>query len=378
MASKLTVVISQAQGKNPAKRQLEEELATRLLLEPGIDVSVVPHVYDMPADHTGFLFLRSVPGHLVLLGWLYPRALRWVLDRQGVRGQEGISLLVPDDDDGDVDEEPAEPQGIGSVNVPRRRIYTIDLRTSNQVSQYLDEIRRIRDENNQALVSLDLLGWIGGSPTQPQMERYLRADVDSGQRSDVGSPSSEINRPPSGNGELPSTRDAQRSLLDVPSAAGGLHDFTAQETGRRWYPVIDYSRCTNCMECVDFCLFGVYGVDTLDRILVEAQDNCKKGCPACSRVCPENAIIFPQHKTPAIAGAEGEVAGLKIDLSQLFGGPGKDALELAVAERDIELLRDGRSAVGMSIGIPKRQAHDQNRAKDELDLLMDSLDALEA
>ena len=76
-----------------------------------------------------------------------------------------------------------------------------------------------------------------------------------------------------------------------------------EETGRRWYPVIDYSRCTNCMECIDFCLFGVYGVDNIETILVEQPDNCRKGCPACSRVCPENAIMFPQHKTPAIAGS---------------------------------------------------------------------------
>ena len=85
--------------------------------------------------------------------------------------------------------------------------------------------------------------------------------------------------------------------------------------------MIDYSRCTNCMECLDFCLFGVYGVDKLDRILVENQDNCKKGCPACSRVCPEQAIMFPDYKTPAIAGAPvGQVSGLKIDLTKLFGG----------------------------------------------------------
>ena len=41
-----------------------------------------------------------------------------------------------------------------------------------------------------------------------------------------------------------------------------------------------------------------------ETILVEQPDNCRKGCPACSRVCPENAIIFPQHKTPAIAGLQ--------------------------------------------------------------------------
>jgi NAD-dependent dihydropyrimidine dehydrogenase PreA subunit len=132
---------------------------------------------------------------------------------------------------------------------------------------------------------------------------------------------------------------------------------------RRWYPVIDYSRCTNCMECIDFCLFGVYGVDQLDRILVEEQDNCKKGCPACSRVCPENAIIFPQHKDSAIAGADGEVGNLKIDLSKLFGATDISPLDLAVAERDAELVADGRDAVGMSVGIPKHNTRPGRRRR---------------
>lgn len=130
--------------------------------------------------------------------------------------------------------------------------------------------------------------------------------------------------------------------------------------GRRWYPVIDYSRCTNCMECIDFCLFGVYGVDRQDRILVESPDSCKKGCPACSRVCPEQAIIFPDHKTPAIAGAANERLGpRKIDLTQLFGGA--DMLRLASEERARELNQDGQ----------------KTHPKDDLDKLMDALDALD-
>ena len=93
-----------------------------------------------------------------------------------------------------------------------------------------------------------------------------------------------------------------------------------------------------------------------DRILVENQDNCKKGCPACSRVCPEQAIMFPDYKTPAIAGAPvGAIGGLKIDLTKLFGGDEKDALSQAVEERDRELVADGREAVGVSVGMPKRQ-----------------------
>jgi len=87
MAGKrITVVIAQSQGKNPAKRQLEEELAMALILDPDIDVSLVPHLYDLSADHSGTLFLKGVPGDLVVLAWLYPRATRWILDRLGVKG----------------------------------------------------------------------------------------------------------------------------------------------------------------------------------------------------------------------------------------------------------------------------------------------------
>ena len=132
------------------------------------------------------------------------------------------------------------------------------------------------------------------------------------------------------------------------------------------------------MECIDFCLFGVYGVDDNARILVDNQDNCKKGCPACSRVCPEQAIMFPDYKTPAIAGAPvGVVTGLKIDLTRLFGGDTKDALSQAVLERDRELENDGREAVGATVGMPKRQAGKVEKPKDELDSLMDALDAME-
>ena len=341
---KTTVVISQSQGKNPQKRQLEEEIAARLLMEPGIDVSLVPHLYDMQADHTGLLFLRGVSGPLVVLGWLYPRGLRWTLDRQGVKGKEGITLLVGDDEE-DTEELEPNPEAVGPRDIPNRPLYCIDLRVSSLADDYVEEVRRIARENSTQTV--DLMSFINGTPQPEQMERYLNpVPID-------GSATTET---VNGNGQLP--------IIDDP-------------TKRRWYPVIDYSRCTNCLECLDFCLFGVYGVDTLDQILVEAQDNCKKGCPACSRVCPENAIIFPQHKTPAIAGADGEVAGLKIDLSKLFGGSAGDALETAVAERDAELLADGREAVGMAVGIPRRQESGGPKDRDDLDDLMDGLDELD-
>ena len=314
----LSVVVSQAQGKNPAKRELEELIATRLLMERGVDVSLIPHLYDMPADHTGLLHLRGLSGDVVVLSWLFPRASRWILDRQGVRGQEGRSLL------NDAEEEPI-PTPDATVDVPNRRIYCLDLREPGDVDAYVDEVCRIRDAAALTLVGLESLSDVRASATPPPQPV----------------PQVELKR------------------LNEP-------------TPRRWYPVIDYSRCTNCMECIDFCLFGVYGVDTLDKIQVESQDSCKKGCPACSRVCPENAIVFPGHKTPAIAGADGDVAGLKLDLSKLFGGPAADDLSTAIAERDAELVADGRTAVGATVGLPKRQTSTTASA-DELDDLLDAV-----
>ena len=102
---RLTVVLSQAPGKHPGKRALEESIAAALILEPGLDVSVVPYLYDLDKEHTGRLFLESVSGDMVVLGWMYPRAAFWVLDRDGIKGHWGESQLKPPDLDDEEDEE---------------------------------------------------------------------------------------------------------------------------------------------------------------------------------------------------------------------------------------------------------------------------------
>jgi Pyruvate/2-oxoacid:ferredoxin oxidoreductase delta subunit len=100
-----------------------------------------------------------------------------------------------------------------------------------------------------------------------------------------------------------------------------------------WFPVIDYDRCTNCMQCLSFCLFGVYGVDGEKRIQVQNNDNCKTNCPACSRVCPEAAIMFPKYKAGPINGdivsdADLQKEKMKVDISALLGGDVYEMLRL--------------------------------------------------
>ena len=361
----ISVVISQAQGKNPAKQQLEAGLVAALSSDDSVKVSLVPNLYDLAADHSATQFLRAIPGDVIVLSWLFPRAARWILDRQNIRGHEGVSLLdskpeEESDDDAsapkngngrhgpDVSKKNGNGNGHGEVPdsrpLPNRKIYCLDLRDHSEAKVYLDEIRRIAGETSLPL--FDLFSFLKTQPQPDRLEKYLRPlDLLAEQKSATSLDDDD----------------------DVPA--------NGEVVRRRWYPVIDYSRCTNCMECIDFCLFGVYGLDPLGSILVEQQDSCKKGCPACSRVCPANAIVFPGHKTPAIAGADGEIGDVRIDLSKLFGAP--SAVELAARERDVELVRDGRDTVGLSIGIPKRLKDKPKKPRDELDDLIDSLDALE-
>ncbi|HET6409052.1 MAG TPA: ferredoxin family protein [Chthoniobacteraceae bacterium] len=105
------------------------------------------------------------------------------------------------------------------------------------------------------------------------------------------------------------------------------NELSAPKPGewKPWFPVIDYDRCTNCMQCLSFCLFGVYGVDKESRLQVQNQDNCKTNCPACSRVCPEAAIMFPKYKAGPINGdvvsdSDLNREKMKIDISALLGG----------------------------------------------------------
>lgn len=354
-ASGLTVVVSAGQSRNPKKRELEQAIADRSALLPGVSVLQIPHLYDLVRDGDTYQALRAIEGDIVVLTWLFDRATHWILDRNDVRGQVGVVELVADSDDDEDETEPAEEEALERVTDsqprPERSIYCIELRASESADDFIGEVNRIADS---------ILPTISNDGvTAEQLQRFQQ---------------------PTNNTFVGSSNDPNSELSSATIAGVAAVTSIEEHSGRRWYPVIDFSRCTNCMECIDFCLFGVYGVDTVDTILVEQPDNCRKGCPACSRVCPQNAIIFPQHKTPAIAGAPVEAGGLKIDLSKLFGAPetDEDAAIVAARERDEQLILAGRNPVGVASGLAERLA-DQPKSTnpDELDGLLDQLDSLD-
>lgn len=140
----------------------------------------------------------------------------------------------------------------------------------------------------------------------------------------------------------------------VRAAEQARAELSAARSGewQPWFPVIDYDRCTNCMQCLSFCLFDVYGVDAAQKIEVRHSENCKTNCPACSRVCPEAAIIFPKYKAGPINGAEVREADLnrektKVDVSALLGGDLYSALRERSERRNARFSteRDSQTAL---------------------------------
>jgi NAD-dependent dihydropyrimidine dehydrogenase PreA subunit len=100
---------------------------------------------------------------------------------------------------------------------------------------------------------------------------------------------------------------------------------------KAWFPVIDRERCVNCGKCLDFCLFGVYEFDAEKRVQVVNPANCKNNCPACARVCPCEAVIFPKYKDPPVNGAE--VGGKTSRGDNVFDAKAGDDLYKMLAER---------------------------------------------
>jgi len=89
-----------------------------------------------------------------------------------------------------------------------------------------------------------------------------------------------------------------------------------------WFPVIDRDRCINCLQCLNFCLFGTFSLTDDKEVVVSKPSACKNLCPACARICPKSAIIFPKYDLSPIDGDEvpADSGGPQVDLASLKQG----------------------------------------------------------
>jgi NAD-dependent dihydropyrimidine dehydrogenase PreA subunit len=109
-----------------------------------------------------------------------------------------------------------------------------------------------------------------------------------------------------------------------------------------WFPVIDRDRCINCMQCLNFCLFGTYALSGEKEVTVSKPSACKNLCPACARICPKSAIIFPKYEHSPIDGAEvpDDADGPAVDLDALKQGDVYARLRQRSSDRRFSPTRD--------------------------------------
>ena len=61
-----------------------------------------------------------------------------------------------------------------------------------------------------------------------------------------------------------------------------------------WFPTIDAEKCIGCRECITICKNGVLVFDeTTQKSKVLNPYNCVVECRTCARLCPAEAISFP-------------------------------------------------------------------------------------
>jgi len=134
--------------------------------------------------------------------------------------------------------------------------------------------------------------------------------------------------------------DGRSAVTPIPDTASRADGFW-----RPWFPVIDYDRCVTCRQCLEFCLFGVYEADADGRVAVRQPDHCKNNCPACARMCPHMAIMFPKiDEESPVSGTCGDAASavgkVRLTREQLTGSHALD--KLRERQQRPRLLKDER------------------------------------
>jgi Pyruvate/2-oxoacid:ferredoxin oxidoreductase delta subunit len=154
---------------------------------------------------------------------------------------------------------------------------------------------------------------------------------------------------------------ADEIICRMPTALSGPASSETVEAAEAdwpaWFPVIDYSRCKNCKQCLNFCLFGVYAQTEDKKVRVARPQSCKNGCPACARVCPDAAIIFPKYDKSPINGDAVDESAWRVSQAD-----SAQSLKHRLSGSVFQHLRNRRS------GSAEKSIHDLKALKEQLDI----------
>ncbi len=108
--------------------------------------------------------------------------------------------------------------------------------------------------------------------------------------------------------------DADAEAPDLALALGGYRTISkTEELYESRKATIDYTNCTLCLNCLNYCKFRA--IELQDGIPKIIEEYCE-GCGACSLVCPTGAISFRETLTGKVIVGE-TAAGITVVTSDL-------------------------------------------------------------
>ena len=146
MPARAIVVLSQTARPSPDRREREEELVASLLMEDGLEVTVIPDLSQLGSDSTGLLCLEGIKGDMILASWYPPEEAFQRLAEHRIVGRFGKTMH---DAREVVDSQPpSAPSAPGVYDAMRRRIFCLNLDLALTTSALREEIGRIAEETS--------------------------------------------------------------------------------------------------------------------------------------------------------------------------------------------------------------------------------------
>jgi len=298
-----------------------KDAALKALAEADAPFEAVCDLCGLAARHDGALAAWANDEGLRIVA-CRPRAIRWLFHAGGAELGDADAKVVDLRDLAPETAAAAMPSGTGLANAP-------DAPSDGVLHVVLYEgpgARTIEPARRVELLATLLDAGFGVTRTGPAGHFHAR-----GERTVV------VGEFPDGvPAEWPGESGQDATGLDITDkcACGALQAVQAireqaglAEPGQwvPWFPVVDYDRCVGCKQCANFCLFGVYEIADDPPVRVVEPSHCKTNCPACARICPKAAIIFPKYPSGPIDGSavnEADVQAERVgtDLKTLLRG----------------------------------------------------------
>ena len=145
MAIRIPVVISQHERRSGSIADYEEQLITRIVMESGLDATLIADLKSIELDTTDHLCLEGLKGDFALATWESSHYVCTHLHRLGIPSVE----IIP------VDGSPKIQSGV-AVLQPSKKIFLITLATSTSVDVTIKTLKELLLSRSTPVFSLGI------------------------------------------------------------------------------------------------------------------------------------------------------------------------------------------------------------------------------